>query len=229
MKTGPDIALVAALVGDPARANMLTALMGGKALSAGELATEAGVTLSTASSHLAKLQAGGLIAVEQQGRHRYFRLTGSDIAAMLEAMMGLAARVGHVRTRTGPKDPALRQARICYDHLAGEQGVRLLDSLLQRRLMRTLDGKLVLTGAGREFADRFGIDVADLERSRRPLCRTCLDWSVRRPHLAGAMGVALLDRVAELGWASREKNSRAVLFTRSGMRRFEQLFPLKGQ
>lgn len=112
MKSGPDIALIASLVGDPARANMLTALMGGKALSAGELAAEAGVTLQTASSHLARLQTGGLIAVEKQGRHRYFRLTGPDIAVMLESMMGLAARVGHVRARLGPADPALREARV---------------------------------------------------------------------------------------------------------------------
>lgn len=227
MKSGPDIALIAALVGDPARANMLTALMGGKALSAGELAAEAGVTLQTASSHLAKLQTGGLIAVEKQGRHRYFRLTGPDIAVMLESMMGLAARVGHVRARPGPKDPALREARVCYDHLAGDQGVRLLDSLLQRRLVRRSGDKIELTGAGEDFVAEFGIDLAILAQSRRPLCRTCLDWSVRRPHLAGALGAALLERLAELGWAARDKNSRAVAFTSAGRRRFENLFPIK--
>lgn len=196
MKSGPDIALIASLVGDPARANMLTALMGGRALSAGELAAEAGVTLQTASSHLAKLQTGGLIAVEKQGRHRYFRLTGPDIAVMLESMMGLAARVGHVRARPGSKDPALREARVCYDHLAGAQGVRLLDSLLQRRLMRQSGGKVELTGAGEAFVAEIGIDLATLAHSRRPLCRTCLDWSVRRPHLAGALGAAILERLA---------------------------------
>ncbi len=227
MKSGPDIALIASLVGDPARANMLTALMGGKALSAGELAGEAGVTLQTASSHLAKLQTGGLIAVEKQGRHRYFRLTGPDIAIMLESMMGLAARVGHVRARPGPKDPALREARVCYDHLAGDQGVRLLDSLLQRRLMRQNGGKVELTGAGVSFVAEIGIDLATLAQSRRPLCRTCLDWSVRRPHLAGALGAAMLERLAELGWAAREKTSRAVAFTPAGRRRFESLFPVK--
>jgi len=227
MKSGPDIALIASLVGDPARANMLTALMGGKALSAGELAAEAGVTLQTASSHLAKLQTGGLIAVEKQGRHRYFRLTGPDIAVMLESMMGLAARVGHVRARPGPKDPALREARVCYDHLAGDQGVRLLDSLLQRRLVRQSGGKIELTGSGQDFVAEFGIDLATLTQSRRPLCRTCLDWSVRRPHLAGALGAALLQRLAELGWAAREKTSRAVAFTPTGRRCFEQQFPFK--
>jgi DNA-binding transcriptional ArsR family regulator len=183
--------------------------------------------LQTASSHLAKLQAGGLIAVEKQGRHRYFRLTGPDIAVMLESMMGLAARVGHIRARPGPTDPALREARICYDHLAGEQGVRLFDSLLQRRLVKSGNGKVELTGAGEDFVTAFGIDLAELGLSRRPLCRTCLDWSVRRPHLAGALGAALLDRVAELGWAAREQHSRAITFTRAGRSRFERQFPLK--
>ena len=226
MKTGPDIALIAALVGDPARANMLTALMGGKALSAGELAAEAGVTVQTASSHLAKLQSGGLLAVEKQGRHRYYRLTGPDIAVMLESMMGLAARVGHMRARPGPKDPALREARICYDHLAGDKGVRLFDSLLQRRLMRQVNGKIELTKTGETFVAEFGIDLQMLAQSRRPLCRTCLDWSVRRPHLAGALGAALLDRMGKLGWAAQEKNSRAIAFTRAGNRKFDSRFPI---
>ncbi|MGE0657939.1 MAG: ArsR/SmtB family transcription factor [Reyranellaceae bacterium] len=225
MKTGPDISLIASLVGDPARANMLTALMGGKALSAGELAAEAGVTLPTASSHLAKLQSGGLVAVEQQGRHRYFRLTGPDIAAMLESMMGLAARVGHVRRQPGPKDPALRHARVCYDHLAGDQGVRLFDSLTRRRLLRSADGRLALTAAGENFVAEFGIDLAALARTRRPLCRTCLDWSERRSHLAGALGAAILERLVALGWARREPDSRVIAFSRSGRARFERIFP----
>src|SRR6267378_2567343 len=124
MKVGPDIAMVAALVGDPARSNMLTALMTGRALTASELAHQAGVTPQTASSHLAKLEAGGLIEPEKQGRHRYYRLTGPDVAGVLEGLAGLAARAGHMRVRTGPKDPALRRARICYDHLAGDRAHR---------------------------------------------------------------------------------------------------------
>ncbi|MGE0151246.1 MAG: ArsR/SmtB family transcription factor [Reyranellaceae bacterium] len=227
MKIGPDIAVIASLVGDPARANMLTALMGGKALSAGELAAEAGVSLQTASSHLAKLQGGGLLAVEKQGRHRYYRLTGQDIAQTLESMMGLAARVGHLRTQPGPKDPALRHARVCYDHLAGDQGVRLLDSLRQRRFIRAAPGRIELTAAGADFVAGFGIDLDRLKQSRRLLCRACLDWSVRRPHLAGALGAALLQRLTELGWARREASSRAIAFSRAGEIRFERQFPLR--
>ena len=225
MKAGPDISLIASLVGDPARANMLTALMGGRALSAGELAAEAGVTLQTASSHLAKLQAGRLVAVEKQGRHRYFRLTGPDIATRLESMMGLAARVGHVRRRPGPRDPALRHARICYDHLAGDRGVRLFDSLTRRRLLRFTDGRLALTAAGENFVADFGIDLAALAATRRPLCRACLDWSERRSHLAGSLGAALLARLVTLGWARREPDSRVIAFSRSGQNRFDRAFP----
>ena len=136
MKAGPDIAMVASLVGDPARSNMLTALMSGRALTASELAQEAGITPQTASSHLAKLEAGGLIEPEKQGRHRYYRLTGPDVAGVLEGLAGLAARAGHMRVRTGPKDPALRRARICYDHLAGDLGVQMLDSMKKQRLVR---------------------------------------------------------------------------------------------
>src|SRR4051794_32458091 len=122
MKSGPDIAMIASLVGDPARANMLTALMNGRALTASELAQEAGITPQTASSHLSKLEAGGLIEPEKQGRHRYYRLTDDDVAGVLEGLAGLAARTGHMRVRTGPKDPALRRARVFYDHLAGGLG-----------------------------------------------------------------------------------------------------------
>jgi DNA-binding transcriptional ArsR family regulator len=224
MKAGPDIALVASLVGDPARANMLTALMSGRALTATELAHEAGVTPQTASSHLARLQEGGLIATEKQGRHRYHRLTGPDVAVVLEGLMGLAARVGHQRTRTGPKDPALRHARVCYDHLAGDLGVQMFDHLVRQRLVRDDRGHVSLSPRGERFVADFGIDLGSIDRSRRPLCRTCLDWSARRSHLAGALGSAMLDRMYELKWASREAGTRIVSFTRPGERQFQALF-----
>ena len=223
MKDGPSIAPVAALAGDPARANMLAALLGGKALTAGELAQEAGVTAQTASSHLAKLQEGGLIAGMRQGRHRYFRLAGHDVAEMLEKMMGVAQRAGHVRTRTGPKAPELRKARICYDHLAGEMGVALFDNLVGARLLVSGDVPR-LTKRGAEFARGFGIDLDALEKERRPLCKSCLDWSMRRHHLAGSLGAAMLERFYDLGWARRDRNSRAVLFSPQSERKFNQLF-----
>jgi len=218
MKEGPDIAQLGALIGDPARANMLTALMAGGALTASELATEAGVTVQTASSHLKKLETAALLVQRKQGRHRYFALADDDVGALLETMMGLAARRGLTRLRTGPKDPALRKARICYNHLAGELGVALYDGLLVSRLLVEEDGEPALTQAGRARMTDFGIDLQALEGLRRPLCRSCLDWSARRTHLAGSLGQGLLTRFEELGWAVREPGSRVVRFTAAGER-----------
>ncbi len=218
------MAMVAALVGDPARSNMLTALMSGRALTATELAQEAGITPQTASSHLAKLEAGGLILPEKQGRHRYYRLSGPDVAAVLEGLMGLAARAGHLRTRTGPSDPELRRARVCYDHLAGDFGVRMLDTMTEKRFIRRHKGTVTLTPDGERFMTEFGIDLAALTGSRRPLCKDCLDWSVRRSHLAGALGAAILDRLYELKWAKRRTESRVVAFTPKGELQFKALF-----
>ncbi|WP_417515962.1 ArsR/SmtB family transcription factor [Minwuia sp.] len=225
MKEGPDIALLGSLIGDPGRANMLTALMSGKALTATELAAEAGVTVQTASSHLSRLQEGGLIQQRRQGRHRYFSLADDDVGALLESMMGIAARRGHTRTRTGPKDPALRRARVCYDHLAGELAVRMFDSLHSRSLIISHDDRIALTGAGERFVADFGIDLPDMGRTRRPMCRPCLDWSARRTHLAGSLGAAFLTRFQTLGWAAREPGSRVVRFSRRGEASFLERFP----
>jgi len=209
----PDLAGLAALIADPARARMLTAVMSGKALTATELALEAGVAASTASTHLAKLAAGQILAIEKQGRHRYFRLFDAEVAEMLEGLMEIASRRGP-RRRTGPADPALRVARVCYDHLAGERGVWLLDQLRNQKLI----DDSALTPSATPFFTRLGIDVASLSKSRRPLCRPCLDWSERRHHLGGALGAAILDRIFALRWARRDLASRAVVFSANGER-----------
>jgi len=227
MKAGPDVAMIAALVGDPARSNMLTALMTGRALTASELAHQAGVTPQTASSHLSKLEAGGLVEQEKQGRHRYFRLSDPDVAAVLEGLEGLAARAGHMRVRTGPKDPALRHARVCYDHLAGDLGVQMLDSMKRQRWLRQRKQDIELTAEGQRFlTDTLQISADALAHPRRPLCRACLDWSERRHHLAGTLGAAILTRFSELKWATRDAapGSRVVNFTRNGEKRFAALF-----
>jgi DNA-binding transcriptional ArsR family regulator len=216
MKEGPDISIIAALIGNPASANMLMALMAGPALTATELAQEAGLTLSTASGHLAKLERAGLVAVERQGRHRYFRLSDPDVAIALEALIPLAARAGHTRLRTGPRDPELRRARSCYDHLAGDLAVQMFDRFIERRLLVRRRDVLNLTQDGRRFFVKGGIDIDALERVRRPLCRTCLDWSERRSHLGGALGGAILDRIVALGWAVREARTRIVRFPPAG-------------
>ena len=209
MKEGPDISRIAALIGDPARANILTALMTGKALTATELAAEAGVTLQTASAHLAKLEGGGLITLRKSGRHKYFRLAGDDVGHVLEALMGLAAGAGHLRTRTGPKDAALREARVCYNHLAGAKGIALYRGLLARGVLQEVGDDLQLTDSGADFLSGFGVDVDKLSRGKAPLCRSCLDWSARQTHLAGSVGRALLARMQALGWAERVEGTRA--------------------
>ncbi len=224
MKEGPDIARMAALIGDPARANMLAALMAGHALTAGELAREAGVTLPTASAHLAKLRDGGLVAERKQGRHKYLSLATLDVARALEALMGLAAGAGHLRTRPGPKDEALRKARVCYNHLAGDMGIRLYDSLVEREFLQLTRQGLDLTAAGAAFMEGFGIDLGALRTARAPLCRECLDWSERRSHLAGSLGRALLTRMVDRGWAKREAGSRAVRFSKRGEAAFAETF-----
>lgn len=223
MKDGPDIAYVASLIGEPVRANMLTALMAGKALTASELAHEAGITLQTASSHLGKLEQGGLLRQRKQGRHKYFSLSSGEVAATLEALMGLAVSAGHLRTRPGPKDAALREARVCYNHLAGEMGTRLFDGLVGRGLLVTQDEDVRLSAAGGEFVRDFGIDLDALAAKRAPVCKQCLDWSERRSHLAGSLGRALLDRFEALGWATRDGKSRVVTFSPRGRTGFEGL------
>ena len=227
MKDGPDIARVAALIGDPARANILGSLMSGKALTVTELAAEAGVTIQTASSHLAKLESGSLVKPRKEGRHKYFTLNGSSAAKVIESLMGFAAGNGQLRTRTGPRDAALRKARVCYNHLAGEAGIRMYDSLLQQRLLHLDDGGLNLSRKGHAFAHGLGIDIGELSLGRTALCRECLDWSERKSHLAGSLGRALFDTLQQRGIFKCDKSSRAVHFGLRGPQAFEKLFPLK--
>ena len=195
---------------------MLTALMSGKALTATELAAEAGVTIQTASAHLKKLMSADMISVHKQGRHKYFALADDDIGAVLEALMGLAAKRGLLRTRTGPKDPALRKARICYDHLAGDLGVDFYEYLIKQKVITEMDGKTALTPNGFKLVEKFGINTTKLTMSKRPICLSCLDWSVRRNHLAGSLGAAFLTRFYELGWSTRVTGTRVINFSNDG-------------
>ena len=216
MKDGPDIAQTAALMGDPARANILMALMSGLALTGVELAREAGVTPSTASGHLSKLQASGLVRSIKQGRCRYFRIAHPDVANAVEALVTVAARVGHLRTRPGPRDEAMRVARSCYDHLAGRHAVDLFEHWLSMGVLRWRGDAVALTGPGRSLLGRIGIDIAALERKKRPLCRTCIDWSERRNHLGGSIGAAVLAHAQRRGWAKRNASTRVVRFGKRG-------------
>jgi hypothetical protein len=190
--------------------------MDGRALTVSELAQAAGVALPTASGHLSRLEAAGLLSAEKQGRHRYLRLSGSEVADTIEALMGLAQRTGAIRVRTGPRDAALREARICYDHLAGERAVALTAALVERGLMA---GE-ALNDAGRRWFAARGFVAGP---GRRPFCRTCLDWSERRPHLGGALGAAILGHALEQRWARRGEG-RVITFTPRGRAAFDALF-----
>jgi DNA-binding transcriptional ArsR family regulator len=216
MRDGPNITNIAAMIGDHARAEVLTVLMSGMALTATELADAAGVTRQTISAHLAKLQAAGLLSVEAQGRHRYFRIADAEVAQLLESLMGVAFGTGAVRVRSSPREPALRKARVCYDHLAGELGVLVYERLARRGAF-TLDADgIALSLQGRDLVRAIGVEPDALPASRRPFCRTCLDWSERRHHLAGQLGTLLLDRFQQLGWARRMPDSRVLAFSPDG-------------
>jgi DNA-binding transcriptional ArsR family regulator len=214
------IATIAALLGDPARANILSALMDGRALTAKELAFAAHVTAQTASGHLAKLADGGLLTADRQGRHRYFRLASPLVGQMLEGVMAVAGP-GPVHPTTWRGGEALRAARTCYDHLAGRLGVALADALSERdHVALGADGGEV-TEAGRRFLAEFGAEPGP---GRRVFCRPCLDWSERRPHLAGRVGAALANRCFELGWIKRQSDTRAVAITAAGHSGFRDSF-----
>lgn len=218
MRDGPNITTIAALVGDHARARALTVLMTGKALTATELADAAGVTRQTISSHLARLVDARLLAVEAQGRHRYFRIADAEVAALLESLMGIAFNTGTLpaHLRLGPSAPALRKARVCYDHLAGELGVLVHDRLAAHGAFGFGAEGIALTATGAALVGKLGIETEALDKARRPVCRTCLDWSERRHHLAGALGSALLERIEHLGWARRVPGSRVMAFHPDG-------------
>ncbi|GAA4978720.1 ArsR/SmtB family transcription factor [Actinopolymorpha pittospori] len=214
MPADVDLARVAGLLADQSRARMLLAMLDGRAWTAGELARAAQIAPSTASDHLGRLVKGGLTSVVPQGRHRYYRLAGPEVAEAIEPLLQLAPREPVRNLRDSSRARTLAAARLCYDHLAGRAGVELTDAL-RRRGVLAADGP-ALTAEGREELAAFGIDVATLSRRRRPLVRDCLDWTERRPHLAGAVGAALADRLFTLGWIVRVGTARAVRITAEG-------------
>jgi len=222
-----DIASAAALIADSTRAAILRALLPDRPLAAGELARLAGVSAATASFHLAKLLEGGLITVVRQGRHRYYRLAGHEVAAALEAL-GLISPGLPVRSlRQSREAAALAEARTCYDHLAGRAGVEVLDGLLRQGLLEEKSGRtdrgdtsshrFEVTGAGAKELGSFGLNLLQLRRSRRQFAGTCIDWTQRRRHLNGALAAAITSRMFELGWIEQGQRRRSVRVTPVGM------------
>ena len=211
-----DLAPVAALIADPSRAAMLDALVGGRPRTAGELARAAGVAPSTATEHLARLESGGLVVSERRGRARHVRLAGPDVARALEALSAIAPQVRPTGLRAWNHGEALRAARSCYDHLAGVAGVDLADALVARGALEPGDGAFAITHAGERAFAAFGLDVPGIRGARRATARACVDWSERRPHVAGALGAALLDELLRRGWLRRRPDGRALTVTPAG-------------
>ncbi|RAR53616.1 ArsR family transcriptional regulator [Paraburkholderia unamae] len=217
MNEQPRVSATAFLIADTARAAMLMALADGRALPAGELAYAAGVTAQTASSHLAKLLDGGLLAVEKEGRHRYYRLADAQVAALLESLATVGARAPVRRKPLGREAQQLRFARCCYDHLAGKVGVAITGCLTHVGLITAeADKRFAVTPAGIEWFRELGLDVAALKPGRHGIARQCLDWTEREHHLAGPLGVAFLELLCERGWMRRAPASRAVQVTPRG-------------
>jgi len=216
-----DISAVASLIGDPTRARMLLALMGGVARPAGELAMSANVAPQTASAHLARLLEGRLLCAEPQGRHRYYRLASSDVAAIIEALAAIAPQRSRPLQPRRVEDHPLRFARSCYNHLAGVLAVQVTDALGTRGLLHIgPDNAYGVTEQGSVWFDEFGINIDDMSRGRRPVARACLDWTERRHHLGGPLGTAVLQRLLEMKWLARADKTRRLRVTTKGREQF---------
>jgi DNA-binding transcriptional ArsR family regulator len=214
--TDPDVAATAALIGDPSRAAILLALMDGRALPAGELARYARISAQTASSHLDRLFKGNLVTVEVQGRHHYYRLRDERVGRLMEELATIAPAAPAVTPSQQRIAEAVRQARTCYGHLAGRLGVRIAEAMCEKELIAEDDNGYTLTSAAPGWLERFGVPDNLWRRQRCPLIRRCLDWSERRHHVAGAVGVAIATRMFELNWIARVRDSRAVRLTERG-------------
>src|SRR5512144_2406456 len=224
MITGPIIAEIAALVGDPARATMVAALVDGRDLTASEIASAARITPQTASTHLAKLTAAGVLSVVRKGRHRYFRLASPTVANMIDGIVAVALEKRPRYRPLSRQARALSAARMCYDHLAGRLSVDLTDCFVVHEYI-VLDAEVAeITTAGTRFLTEFGIELPALRSTGRHFCRLCLDWTERRPHIAGPVGVAITKRCFDLGWIERMKRSQAVIVTPLGRRGFQKTF-----
>lgn len=222
-----EVAAVASLLGDVTRASMVSVLMDGRARTAGELAVAAGITPQTASSHLAKLIEGGLISMVPQGRHRYHRLASPDAAQALETLSLLAASPARKQRTPGPRDASLRDGRTCYDHFAGRLGVALTDAFVAKGVIVEEHQSFRVTQEGEGRLACLGVVIPGPRRSGRPACRWCLDWSERRPHLAGAVGAQVTSRSLEAGWVRRLEGSRAVHVTPTGEQVFADVIGLR--
>jgi DNA-binding transcriptional ArsR family regulator len=227
MDVEPSIAHLGALIGVPSRANILSALFDGRALTATELAQVSGTTAQTTSSHLAKLVAAALLSVERHGRFRYYKLAGPQVAEALEPLTSISPHRPVVNRKVSEQDLGLREARFCYDHFAGELGVSLTESMLKKGYLEPSGRDFSLSAKGSEFCGTLGIDQAALYRQRRVFARQCLDWSERKPHVAGALGAAIAETFIGRGWVVREQIGRRLFVTTEGKSALQLLFGIE--
>ena len=229
MRAAPAIPRIASLLADPARASMLWSLIDGTTRPAGELAYAANISPQSASAHLAKLVDGGLLALEIQGRHRYFRLASADVASAVEAIasLGVASKPRPPRAALPPRVEAqFLQARTCYGHLAGEMAVRILEAMLAGGWLAAAGRDFTVTALGANKLAAMGIDLAVLGKPRRVFARACVDLTQRRAHLGGALGEALLQLYSANGWIRRHRRSRVVSITPKGRKSLRRLYGL---
>lgn len=225
MVSTASVAAIGSLLGDQARVNMIVALLDGRAWTARELADAAGISPQTASSHLGKLVAGQLVRVDRQGRHHYHRLASSDVAALVE-QMHLAGTSASESSRSGPKDIQMRELRSCYDHLAGRIAVELSKRIIDDDA--SASGPAGLTSEGRSLLEKIGVDIEAVQHERRNFTRLCVDWSERRPHIAGALGAAIFERFQMLHWVKRRPTGRSLILTSSGEQQLKRVFGISG-
>ena len=227
MQFGPDVAAAAALLGDPARAAMVGLLVSGDTYPATDLAASAGISAQTASVHLAKLAAGGIVGSVKNGRHRLYRLASHKVAEAIEALSAISPMRPIRSLHQSDESKAMKMARMCYDHLAGFVGVAIADELLRRGALARRNRTYVVTKRGRSWFSEFDIDVEAAETSKRKFATQCLDWSERRPHVGGALGASLADRMVAAGWFRRRRTNRSLIVTELGWRELQQRFGIE--
>jgi DNA-binding transcriptional ArsR family regulator len=220
----PDISSIAKAISEPSRAAMLTALLDGRLHPASSLAYIAGIKPQTASFHLKRMTELNLISVERHGRHRYYGLTNYEVASTLESFLVISPKTEIKSFRQATQDKAIRDARTCYDHLAGKLGVKITDSMLVNGYLENLTDSFIITEKGEEFFAGLHIDLSEVKKSRRKFINKCLDWSERRHHLSGAVGNALFEKFLELNWIEKASGTRAVKLTSEGKKKIQLTF-----
>jgi DNA-binding transcriptional ArsR family regulator len=217
---------VASLIGDPTRATIMWTLLDGKAFTATELAITADTSPQNISMHLARLLQAGLLRVENQGRHRYYKFARKEIAYAIEAMASLVSIPAIVNQTGAESIPPIKYCRTCYDHLAGRAGVAITDSLLRQKIITERNNQFELSAKAGKWFSAMGISLDELKEQRRSLIRPCLDWSERRHHIGGSVATSLLDKMLGEDWIRRTKNSRAVIITSKGQKKIYEHFKI---